>query len=216
MPTSIYLSRQVDFFAAKPIDNYSTLSTLDLEARTRRLTFRLEVEAHTALPELKEFDGPLLTALHSNMDSSVIADQIPRLPNGFTVRNKWQNTMPVRHVTVGLGEGMGRLRREYFRLQHARQQRKANEALANRLSFEDDAVFASGDEGSSPSSGVVPESLVAEDGVDDTNEWGRGWEEEYQRAVEDDGDPYDLVVGMLDEEEEGQRKWERYRHGETG
>ncbi len=69
-------------------------------------------------------------------------------------------------------------------------------------------MFASGDEGSSPSSGVLPGSSVAEDDREEPDGWGEGWDEEYRRAVEDDGGPDDLVLGLLEEEEEERRKWE--------
>lgn len=116
--------------------------------------------------------------------------------------------MPIRQVAAGLGEGVDRVRREYVRAQYSRSFRRESEAAANQLSFEEDAVFASetGDEGSSPSSGVLPESSVAEEDREEPDGWGEGWEEEYRRAVEDDGGPDDLVLGLLDEEEE-RRKW---------
>ena len=182
---------------------------LDLEARTHRLVFRHEVEARSASPEVKSFDKPLLSALHSILESPP-PSQIPGLPNGYPARNRWRSSVPIRHVAAGLGEGVDRVRREYARAQQTRLRRRASEAAANQLSFEEDAVFASGDEGSSPSSGVLPESSVAGEDLEigNNDDWGEGWEEEYRRAVEDDGGPDDLVLGLLDEEEEERRKWE--------
>lgn len=45
---------------------------------------------------------------------------------------------------------------------------------------------------------------------DEEAEWGDRdrWEEEYRLAVEDDGGPDDLVLGLMDEEREERRKWE--------
>ena len=171
MPGSIYLSRQVDFFAARPIDEFSPLSILDPEARVHRLTFRPEVEAQPTSPEVKSFDEPLLSALHSIMESPPNT-QIPGLPNGNPYRNRW-GSIPIRNVAAGLGEGVDRVKREYVRAQHSRRRRRASKVAANNLSFEDDAVMANGpdendegvggggggdddDGGSSPSSAVLP------------------------------------------------------------
>jgi hypothetical protein len=55
LPSSIYLSKQVDFFAAKAIDEFTPLSIMDLEARTQRLVFRHEVEARASSPEVKSY-----------------------------------------------------------------------------------------------------------------------------------------------------------------
>lgn len=41
--------------------------------------------------------------------------------------------------------------------------------------------------------------------IDDT-EWAEGWEDEYRRAVEVEGEPDDLVLGLMDEEEEERRR----------
>ena len=208
LPSSIYLSRQIDFFAAKPIDEYSPISILDLEARMHRLVFRHEVEAQIASPEAESFDEPLLSALHTVIESPP-AGQIPGLPNGYPARNKWKSSIPVLQVAAGFGEGMERMRREYMRVQSSRSHRRAREVASNRLSFEEDAVFASGDEASTPSSGVLPGSSPAEEeGREGADGWDEGWDEEYRRAVEDDGGPDDLVMGLLDEEEEDRRKWE--------
>jgi hypothetical protein len=165
------------------------------------------VEAQASSPELKSFDEPLLSALHTVIESPT-AGQIPGLPNGYPARNRWRSSVPIRHVAAGLGDGVHRVRREYVRAQHSRSFRRASAAAANKLSFEEDAVFASGDEGSSPSSGVLPGSSVAEDDREEPDGWGEGWDEEYRRAVEDDGGPDDLVLGLLEEEEEERRKWE--------
>ena len=195
----------MDFFAAKPIDEYSPLSMLDIEARTRRLVFRHEVEAQAGSSEVKSFDEPLLSALHTAIESPPTG-QSPGLPNGYPARNKWRSSIPIRQVAVGLGEGVDRVRREYARAQYLRSERRSSEAAANGLSFEENAVFASGDdEGSSPSSGVLPESALAESDREEPDGWGERWEEEYRRAVEEDGGPDDLVMGLLDEEEEEER-----------
>jgi hypothetical protein len=226
LPASIYLSKQLDFFAAKAIDEFSPLSIMDVEARTQRLVFRHDVEARPSSPDVKSFDEPLLSALHSVIESPP-ASQIPGLPNGYPGNNRWRTSIPIRQVAAGLGEGVDRVRREYVRAQHSRMRRRASEAAANSLSFEEDAVFPSGPDeegegegdsvlgegtGSSPSSGVLPatntESSVADDEPEEQDGWGEGWEEEYRRAVEDDGGPDDLVLGLLDEEQEERRKWE--------
>ncbi|ORY31249.1 hypothetical protein BCR39DRAFT_527125 [Naematelia encephala] len=213
LPRSIYLSHQIDFFAARPIDEFSPLSIMDIEARTERQVFRHEVEARAASPEITSFDGPLSSALHSVIESRP-SPQLPGLPNGHPGR-KWRSAIPIRHVAAGLGEGVDRVRREYARAQHSRSRRRLSEVQANQLSFEEDAVFASGvedDGASSPSSGILPatntESSVAGEDEADTGEWAERWEEEYQKAVDDDGGPDDLVLGLLDEEEEERRQWQ--------
>jgi hypothetical protein len=125
-------------------------------------------------------------------------------------------------VASGLGEGVGLVRREYARAQSSRMKRRMSEAEANKLSFEEDAVFANGEHesgltsasasGGSHSSGIQPESSGGsgepnggEGSVDE--DWGEGWEEEYERAVVEDGGPEELVLGLMDEEEEERRKW---------
>jgi hypothetical protein len=210
LPSSIYTSRQVDFYAARAIDEYSPLSILDVEARTRRLIFRPEVEVRSTSLESNSFDEPLLTALHSHLESPT-HPLIPGLPNGSPDKSRW-SSIPIRQVASGLGEGVGRVRMEYARAQHVRLRRRLSEAEANKLSFEEDTIFPSSmsvveDEeemtsNSSPSSGILPGSQ----GVDE-EEWGEGWEEEYRKAVEDDGGPEELVLGLMDEEEE-RGKWE--------
>jgi hypothetical protein len=219
LPGTIYLSRQVDFFSARPIDDFSPLSIMDLEARTKRLVFRPEVEARPTSPEVKSFDEPLLSALHTVIESPATS-QIPGLPNGYPGIGRWRS-IPIRHVASNLGEGMGRVRREYARAQQSRAKRRADALAQNGLSFEDDTVLAvraedgnEDDAGSSPSSAVLP-STNTESSVDD-EEWGEGWEVEYAKAIEDDGGPEELVLGLMDEEEEERRLWankqkERYK-----
>lgn len=212
---------------------------IDLEARTGRLLFHHEVEARSSSPLVMSFDEPLSTALHSIIESRPVS-LLPGLPNGYPSRAKWHNAIPIRSVTAGLGESVDRVRREYARAQHSRLRRRASEAAANQLSFEEDAVsviasgpeaeeeedFGEDDSESSPSSGIMPttntESSLASDDHDRdhdhhrnhsrhgdvTDEWGDGWEDEYKRAVEDDGAPEELVLGLMDEEEEERRKWE--------
>jgi hypothetical protein len=211
LPTSIYLSRQVEFFAAVPTDAYSPLSILDKMARTRRLVFRPEVEVHPATTEAQSFDAPLNTALHSVM-ASRLAPQFPQLPNGSPSKGSpFWSSIPIRSVAANLGEGVDRVRREYIRAQHHRQVRRASNAAApTSVSFEDDTVLAprplsdeSEDVVSTPSS-----VLHSAEGNEDGDGWGEAWEDEYRRAVEDDG-PDDLVLGLMDEEEEDRRKWEK-------
>lgn len=210
MPASVYLSRQIEFFAAVPTDEYSPLSVLDKDARTRRLVFRPEVEIHPPNADARSFDEPLNSALHSVMESR-LAPQFPQLPNGSPSKSSpFWSSIPIRHVAANLGEGVDRVRREYVRAQHQRQRRRESNAAQNSVSFEDDTVLAprpsseeSEDVESSPSS-LLPTSSQG----GDEDEWGDAWEDEYRRAVEDDG-PDDLVLGLLDEEEEERRKWER-------
>ena len=210
LPGTIYLSAQVDFFAARPIDEFSPLSIMDPEARTKRLVYRPQVEARPTSPEIKSFDEPLLSALHSTIESPPNGE-IPGLPNGHPGASRWRS-IPIRHVTAGLGEGVDRVRREYARAQHTRARRRANMAAQNGLSFEEETIFAAqenDDEGeaSSPSSALMPATNTESSGEGDDDEWAVGWEEEYARAVEQDGGPEELVLGLMDEEEEERRKW---------
>ncbi|OCF34494.1 hypothetical protein I316_04009 [Kwoniella heveanensis BCC8398] len=228
LPSSIYLSRQVDFFAFRAIDEYTPLSVIDIEARTRRLIYRPEVEAKPFSPDILSFDEPLLNAMHSLIEERP-RPQIPGLPNGQPSR-RWPASIPIRSVTAGLGEGVDRVKREYVRAQNIRTKRRLrheSERASNSLSFEDDAVFPSMslafhtdadldvdaddlDSASSPSSGLLPASLGNTEPSED-DEWSAEWEEEYRKAVEDDGPPDELVLGLMDEEEEERRKWEMRR-----
>ena len=217
LPSTIYLSRQINFFAARPIDEYSPLSILDDEARTRRLIFRPEVEARSTSPLSESFDQPLSSAIESVFGSPSSAP-IPGLPNGHpsSSASMWRN-IPIRHVAAGLGEGVDRVRREYARAQHSRARRRASQAAHNALSFEDEVVFPSsmpsmagdgdgeGDGESSPNSTALPATNTDSSGEGDEG-WGDGWEAEYARAVEEDGAPEELVLGLMDEEEEERRK----------
>ncbi|WVQ86089.1 hypothetical protein IAT38_008257 [Cryptococcus sp. DSM 104549] len=270
LPSSIYLSRQVDFFAAQAIDEYTPLSMMDLEARMRRLVFRHEVEARSppsertgssqgtekAQLEARSFDEPLLSALHSIIESPP-SPQIPGLPNGYPGGRGW-GAIPIRSVKAGLGEGVDRFRREYARAQYVRARRaseverakRAGGGAVERLSFEDDAVFATPDDyplstngdapthissshshshsrsnsnslsaSSPPSSGLLPATTVDSSEGDpdaDADGWGEKWEEEYRKAVEDDGGPDDLVLGLMDEEEEERRRWAVKQGGKQG
>lgn len=244
LPSSIYLSRQIEFFSARPIDDYSPLSILDLEARTDKLVFRQEVEARSPPNEDTEtplsFDQPLLSALHDLMESPSDR-QIPGLPNGYGRTGIWMGD-PIQTVRYGLNEGVDRVRREYVRAQLIKQRKLAKrnkETSGLSLSFEDDAVLAvsntdlrldnppfgqsesaavsggsssiptSEHSTSPPGSGDLPPTKV--DSSDGDSQWGEVWEEEYRKAVEDDGGPDDLVLGLLDEEEDERRKWEARR-----
>ncbi|WVR08661.1 hypothetical protein IAU60_005719 [Kwoniella sp. DSM 27419] len=213
LPSSIYLSRQVDFFVARPIDDFSPLSMLDVEARQGRLVFRQEVEARPSLAEVKSFDEPILSAMHAVIEKRP-QPQIPGLPNGQPGTRRWPSSIPIRNVTAGLNEGVGRVRREYARAQRVRSKRRGAAGVEqglSSLSFEEDSVLASlsSDEAeSSPSSAALP-TTNTDPSEDD--EWSAEWEEEYRKAVEDDGPPDELVLGLMDEEEEERRKWELRR-----
>lgn len=181
---------------------------MDIEARTKRLMYRQEVEARPVSLEAQSFDEPLLSALHSMIESPS-SSQIPGLPNGSPGMSRWRN-IPIRPIAAGLGESVDRVRREYVRAQHSRARRRAGIAAQNGLSFEDETVFASqtyeDEQGSSPSSALMPTTNTESSGEGD-DEWNVGWEEEYARAVEDDGGPEELVLGLMDEEEEERRTW---------
>ncbi|WWC65247.1 uncharacterized protein I303_107864 [Kwoniella dejecticola CBS 10117] len=218
LPSSIYLSRQVEFFSVIPIDEYSPLSILDLEARQHKFQFREEVKAFSPVPEhIKPFDEPLLSALHSIMEETPIT-QLPGLPNG-TPHSRWTPTrIPIRSVTSGIGEGMERVKREYVRAQHSRSKHRKNqkeESTGLGLSFEDsDSISLShpslSSSNDSPLSEVLPTTTTSSSNTEpseEDEEWGLGWEEEYNKAIEDDT-PQELVLGLMDEEEEERRKWE--------
>lgn len=213
----------MDFFAARPIDDFSPLTILDLEARMRRLVFRSEVEARPTSPGVKSFDEPLMSALHSVLESPPDQQVIPGLPNGYPGARSWATSIPIRQVAAGAVGLSDRVRREYQRAQQMKMLRQS-EAAERSLSFEDDVVFAlstgakdgSGPIGDEESSGRSSDVLPESDGVDerDTREigdmdesWGDRWEEEYQRAVEDDGGPEELVLGLMDEEEEERKQY---------
>jgi len=85
------------------------------------------------------------------------------------------------------------------------------------LSFEDDAVFANedgqGGSESSPMSSGIPTTDVGEQEVEGDEEWGVRWEDEYRKAVEEDGGPDDLVLGLMDEQQEERRRWVEKQRG---
>ncbi|KAK6906527.1 hypothetical protein I203_100512 [Kwoniella mangroviensis CBS 8507] len=223
LPASIYLSRQIELFSAKPIDDYSPLSIMDIEARQHKLLFRKEVEAFSPLPEhVKPFDEPLLSALHSIIEERP-STQLPGLPNGSPMQTgRWTTTtrIPIRSVTAGVD----RMKREYVKAQsqyikhkHQSQRREKARKEGLGLSFEDEDsisilnpdLSSSKDSQESPSSDLLPttETSDADAEHDFDEEWNTGWEEEYNKAIEDDG-PQELVLGLMDEEEEERRKWE--------
>lgn len=189
LPTSIYLSRQVNFYAAVPTDEYTPLSVLDKEARTRRLSFRPEVELHSGTPDAHSLDEGLGSALHSVIESRPQATPLPHLPNGSPRSSLW-NTIPIRHVAASMGEGVGRVRREYAR---------ASRRVSGTLGSSCDASPLPTDD--------MPPPMTTDGSLED--DWDDGWEAEYARAVEDDGGPDDLVLGLLDEEEEERRKHQK-------
>lgn len=205
LPSSIYLCHQAEFFAAVPTDEYQPLSVLDKVARTKRLVYRAEVEMSPPRASPRSLDEPLSTALHSVLDSKP-SPQLPRLPNGSPSRSPW-GSVPIR-LAANLGEGVDRVRREYVRAQ-MRKRRASDRTNGTPLSFEDDTVFASAedDDISPPSSGPLPPTVSDMD-----EDWGERWEDEYRRAVEDDGGPDDLVLGMLDEEERWSKETKEKNH----
>ena len=154
LPASIYLSPQIVFYAARAIDEYNPLSILDSEARTRRLIFRHEVQPQSASPSsplntagssplspldsVESFEEPLLTALHSIIESPPDT-QVPGLPNGYPGGARWPN-IPIKHVAQGFEQGVGMVKREYVRVQQGRMRRRESQE-ASRLSFDDDVVL---------------------------------------------------------------------------
>lgn len=210
MPPSIYLNHQVDFYSAKPIDEYSPLSILDREARQRGLVYRSEVQAHPASKQSASFDQPLSTAMQSRIESPT-RGEIPGLPNGLPGSASWKPAIPIRTVAAGVGGGIGKVRHQYAKAQATRRRRRASEIQANGLSFEEDTIFPSSFDGmagemedSSPASEAMP---ISERDTGTEDDWGEGWEEEYGRAVEIEGEPDDLILGLMDEEEEERRKY---------
>lgn len=85
------------------------------------------------------------------------------------------------------------------------------------LSFEDDAVFANedgqGGSESSPMSSGIPTTDIGEQEQEGDEEWGVRWEDEYRKAVEEDGGPDDLVLGLMDEQQEERRRWVEKQRG---
>jgi hypothetical protein len=214
LPATIYLSHQVDFYDARPIDEYSRLSIMDREARTRRLHFRPEVEIRSSTPESgsNSFNEPLTSAIHSVIESSP-SQELPHLPNGyghasrtgFNYVHGLKSSIPIAQVK----HGVGHLRREYAQ---RRSSFRTNQGGVS-LSFEEDAVFAHGQEsedGDSPMSSAsgsgsgVPVTDLEGEGDE---EWGVKWEDEYSRAVEEEGGPDDLVLGLMDEQQEERKRW---------
>jgi len=213
LPSTVYLSRQMNFHSARPRDE-DDMSIVDDESRVGPLQFRSEVFARSTSPAAQPFDEPLGSALHSIIESRPMM-QWPGLPNGYPQSTGWK-AIPIHQISAGLSEGMGKVKREYLRSHQSLSRRRISEGNQDHVasvSFEDDAVFASaapGDEDpeSSPSSVAMPASDLSTAGDSDDVEWGEGWEEEYRRAVEEDGGPEELVLGLMDEEEEDRRKWE--------
>lgn len=218
---------------------------MDLEARQRRLTYRADVQVRPGSQSVKlsSFDEPLSTALQSRIESPS-RSEIPGLPNGTPDSGKgWKSHIPIRTVTSGVNDGIDHVRQHYAKSQAIKRHRRASEIIANGLSFDEDTVFASspapgligGDTeggGSFPSSGsggVGPaesDQGVSPNGVDvhvetgSDGDWGDRWEDEYRRAVDLDGEPDDLVCGLMDEEEEERRRLKamqmRQSHSNTG
>lgn len=220
LPPTIYLSHQVDYYDARPIDEYSRLSVIDREARTRRLHFRPEVvELH---PDSKSIDASADVhgqsfddALHSVMMDplSSPSSQLPGLPNGPAPTSaSWKKaSIPIRQVK----ESAAALQRGYVaRSRHRHHPHSHLQSGGVSLSFEDDTVLAMPDDhdpdhsGSSPLSSEMPRTEDEDEREPaDDEEWGVSWEAEYARAVEDDGAPDDLVLGLMDEQEEERKRW---------
>lgn len=189
---------------------------MDREARIKRLHFRPAVEIHSVTDTTdvgagpKSFDEPLTSALHSIIDSSP-SFPLPGLPNGRgTGHPPWKASIPIRQVK----EGALHLRREYTNRRSSRRRSNTHSITANALSFEEDTVFPSasledGESSTSPLSSGIPNTDA---GVDDHDhdqdqDWNVKWEDEYERAVLDDGGPDDLVLGLMDEQQEERKRW---------
>jgi hypothetical protein len=93
------------------------------------------------------------------------------------------------------------VRQTYVKAQAIRRRRRASENRSNRLSFEDGAVFALSPDANHHD--LTDDSSPASEAVDEVvdDEWAEEWEEEYRHAVEIEGEPDDLVLGIMDEEE---------------
>lgn len=204
---------------------------MDREARIKRLHFRPEVEVHSMSGDTpdtdagpKSFDEPLTLALHSVIESSP-SSTLPGLPNGHgrgqrgqgqghghgQGQGHWKASIPIRQVK----QGALHLRREYANRRSSR--RRSSSITANALSFEEDTIFPSaspgdrdgdGDSSTSPlSSGIPNTDIGPDDDVDVDGDWNVKWEDEYERAVLDDGGPDDLVLGLMDEQQEERKRW---------
>lgn len=184
---------------------------MDKEARTRRLHFRPEVEIRSSTPEsgTKSFHEPLTTAIHSVIESTP-SQELPHLPNG-TGRNSngfgyvhgLKSSIPIQQVK----QGVGHLRREYAHRRRSSVRGRDRQGIA--LSFEEGAVFARGSDEEGEEEDDSPMSSASGSGVPitDDEEWGVRWEDEYSRAVEEEGGPDDLVLGLMDEQQEERKIW---------
>ncbi|KIK97003.1 hypothetical protein PAXRUDRAFT_825396 [Paxillus rubicundulus Ve08.2h10] len=252
VPRSIYLSHQFLFFSLGE-DYHALIRRHHLDMMGDKIEVRKEVEASadaTAPGELfvegfsagtrdhfgraaSSFDAPIASAMSADLEYTFSARSpvIPMLPNG-TAGSKprsFGSSIPIRHVTAGIaegvGEGFGRIRRGVHRVRSP-QLGDGGFAAPVPLEFDEhDEDFGEAPRGGGGGGGVHPSETRApsrrtstgaadssaslstpstqvnplEDGGEGDDLW-HGWNDEDKLAV-DEAEQFDDVVGFMDEDQ---------------
>ncbi|KAI6035853.1 hypothetical protein EDC04DRAFT_2703228 [Pisolithus marmoratus] len=233
VPRSVYLSHQFLFHTLGE-DYHALIRQLHLGTKGDKVVVRREVEPsyvgsgtasnikgtvrganepfvagiHGGLDHrvASSFDEPLANAIASGLDGPSGVRSIPMFPNGTAGRPRsfGAAALPIKSLKEGVGEGLGRLRREIHRV------RSPKEHDGRHLGV--DLEGASEGSGISGVTGVsLPTPSTHTDilnvGGNRGGEFGsegdgRGWDwaEEDKRAV-DEAEQFDDVLGFMDEDQ---------------
>jgi len=164
-------------------------------------------------------DEPLASAMTSGLDAPPDAPNIPMFPNGGAGRPRsFGAGLPIRSLKEGVGGGLGKLRREMYRVRSPKHELE-HEVVVGQFGIDGDGnspgsrvTGISGVSLQTPSTHSVPEEANALGGMRDPSfdegdseegqtTWrGWDWAEEDKRAV-DEAEQFDDVLGFMDEDQ---------------
>ncbi|KAG6334341.1 hypothetical protein ID866_4753 [Astraeus odoratus] len=184
-------------------------------------------------------DEPLANAMTSGLDAPAVVPRIPMFPNGTPGRPRsFGSALPIKSLKEGVGEGLGKLRREIYRVRSPKCEHEQEGQIVRNCLGSDRA----GDSGGSGISGATGVSLSTpptgtdilaasgdpgvlgtivglDEGESDQENvkgaWqGWDWAEEDKRAI-DEAEQFDDVLGFMDEDQHmplAAQKTERQQH----
>lgn len=159
LPPSTYASHQFNFFGLEE-DWHALLRRSHFEVPVRKIEVRKEVEA---LPQIGDagdaflqdmgigasFEQPIATAIQTTLDSNAASAVMPSFPNAYKP-SSWRDTIPIPHVPVrtlteGVNEGLGRIKREINKARVPSTKVGGQEVPSLVFEDDDEAIFAQED-----------------------------------------------------------------------
>ncbi|KAH7923186.1 hypothetical protein BV22DRAFT_1015894 [Leucogyrophana mollusca] len=252
LPRSIYLAHQFSFHTLGE-DYHALIRRYQLDVAGNKLEVRKEVEVSAYSAGTGEsfvegfsaprdvrratssFDEPIASAISADLGRSHSPRTIiPMLPNGTpgSKPKSFKNSIPIRNMTAGITEGMGeslgRIRREIHKVRSPQFGPRPDSSLSGSVPLEfdeqdedflyqtpkldepnDETPSRSTSRGEGDSGGSVSTPSTNLNPLeDDGDDLWRGWNEEDKKAI-DEAEQFDDVVGFLDEEQTPSMQAER-------